>query len=73
MPIMDGFQSTQKIRSLISNFDGFEQPKIVALTAYTTEEFELKCLRSGMDGFLSKPIVSEKLKKFILEMKLLNE
>jgi len=26
-----------------------------------------------MDGFLSKPIVSEKLKKFILEMKLLNE
>jgi CheY-like chemotaxis protein len=33
-----------------------QQPYIVALTAYSTENFRAKCLTSGMKEFLTKPI-----------------
>lgn len=50
MPVMDGFEATQKIRTL--------SPKvyIVAMTAYVTQEDKDKCLSSGMDKFLTKPV-----------------
>ena len=38
---------------------------IVALTAYTTDGFEKKCMANGMDSYLSKPVTGEKLKEVI--------
>ncbi len=52
MPVMDGYQATEAIRSL--DFDG-KKPLILALTAKTQSADVEHCLQSGMDGILFKP------------------
>lgn len=53
MPIMDGLETTRRIREL-------EEPKkhtlIVALTASVMKEDIKKCFEAGMDDYLGKPI-----------------
>jgi CheY-like chemotaxis protein len=55
MPVMDGLQATQAIRSQGSSIP------IVALTANNTEEDREACRLAGMDDFLAKPINKDKL------------
>ncbi len=52
MPVMDGYQATEAIRSL--DFAG-KEPLILALTAKTQRADVEHCLQSGMDGVLFKP------------------
>ena len=52
MPEMDGVEATARIRRLPMG----RQPRIVALTANAYDTDRLRCMESGMDGFLSKPI-----------------
>jgi CheY-like chemotaxis protein len=51
MPVMDGTEATERIRKL-----GFSEIPIIAMTASTREEDKEKCLESGMDAFITKPI-----------------
>ncbi|MFT5521508.1 MAG: PAS domain S-box-containing protein [Enterobacterales bacterium] len=54
MPIKDGYDATRVIRSLEADQDKPETP-IIALTANaSSEDFQL-CLRSGMNGMVTKP------------------
>ena len=55
MPIMDGYTATRKIRAL----DDPARAKlpILAMTANAFDEDRRNALESGMNGFLSKPIV----------------
>ena len=59
MPIMNGYEATKRIRKLkdpaIANIS------ILAMTANAFDEDRKKALESGMDGFLSKPIVIKEL------------
>ena len=59
MPIMNGYEATKRIRKLkdpaIANIS------ILAMTANAFDEDRKKAFESGMDGFLSKPIVIEEL------------
>lgn len=59
MPIMDGFETTRRIREMEERL-GRRTP-IIAVTALATHEDKQKCLTAGMDDFLSKPITSQKL------------
>jgi CheY-like chemotaxis protein len=63
MPIMDGFEATQKIREHESSKGG--HVPIVALTANAMEGDREKCLAAGMDDYLSKPVRAESLEKMI--------
>jgi signal transduction histidine kinase/ActR/RegA family two-component response regulator len=54
MPVMDGYEATRRIRSQ-EGARGRRRP-IVALTADTLQEDRERCLDSGMDDFLSKPV-----------------
>jgi two-component system, sensor histidine kinase and response regulator len=54
MPEMDGFESTQKIREHEQQ-TGNHTP-IVALTAHAMKGDREKCLRAGMDEYITKPI-----------------
>jgi PAS domain S-box-containing protein len=62
MPEMDGYEATQKLRTT-----GFKRP-IVALTAHAMKEERRKCLESGFNEHLTKPVDPERLLTLLLEL-----
>jgi signal transduction histidine kinase/ActR/RegA family two-component response regulator len=52
MPGMDGYQTAVSIRKDVKNF---EVP-IVAVTAHASADAKAKCIASGMNDFLTKPV-----------------
>lgn len=56
MPEMDGFEAAQAIRQRL---DG--KPYIIAVTAHSLDGDREKCLASGMDDYISKPMRMEEL------------
>jgi len=58
MPVMDGYEATQVIRS-----KGYskEQLPILAITANTYPEDIAQCLQSGMQGHIAKPVMVDNL------------
>ncbi|MVF10766.1 response regulator [Ketobacter sp. MCCC 1A13808] len=61
MPLIDGYQATRDIRQWESD-NGFLPQPICALSAHAMAASREKCFSSGMNGFLSKPIVFPELK-----------
>jgi PAS domain S-box-containing protein len=55
MPEMNGYEATAKIRQV----DGMSKVPIIALTAGNVQSEKDRCLASGMDDFVTKPIVEE--------------
>lgn len=53
MPVMDGIDATQYIREA---FPKNKQPVIIAMTANAFFEDRERCLKAGMNDFISKPI-----------------
>ncbi|MEZ5690284.1 MAG: ATP-binding protein [Rickettsiales bacterium] len=63
MPELDGYKATEKLRALE---DGTSMHTyIVAMTANAMMGDREKCLKSGMDEYLSKPLRAEHLKKVL--------
>jgi signal transduction histidine kinase len=58
MPVMDGFTTTRRLRS---RFAGDPRIPIVAITATATTEDQERCLAAGMDDYLPKPIIMDRL------------
>jgi CheY-like chemotaxis protein len=57
MPGMNGLETTQEMRKL----PGYAQVPILALTADFSDELRDRCLRQGMQAFLSKPVEAVEL------------
>lgn len=60
MPVMDGCQATEAIRQYEKS-EQLNAVYIVALTAHVLDEFQQRCLDSGMDQVLAKPIIINEL------------
>jgi CheY-like chemotaxis protein len=63
LPGMDGLQLTRRLRS----DPAWQNVRIVALTAYAMKGDEDKALAAGCDGYVTKPIDTERLPKLIAE------
>ncbi len=64
MPVMDGLQAASLIREREVEQNAPRLP-IVALTAHALKEDRERCLESGMDDYLAKPIVPSDLLRII--------
>ena len=60
MPVMGGFEATQKYRSQEKTDKNLP---IIALTADVIDGITEKCRSVGMDGYISKPFTQEELKE----------
>ena len=56
MPVMDGYEATEKIRQWEKETARPSRLPIIALTANVTTEDERKCFAAGMDVYCSKPV-----------------
>jgi CheY-like chemotaxis protein len=54
MPEMSGYEATERIRNLEA--ESHRHIPIFAMTAFAMAGDRERCLASGMDGYLSKPI-----------------
>jgi CheY-like chemotaxis protein len=62
MPEMGGIEATQLIRNELPSK---KQPIVIALTADAFLETKEKCLESGMEAVLTKPIKEDELLKIL--------
>ena len=62
MPVMDGFEATEKIRQL---GDYKAAIPIIAVTANARDIDKQRCFDAGMNGFLGKPVNFSTVKKSI--------
>ena len=67
MPIMDGYEATDKIRKL-QRANCLNQPMIVACTGHTENEYIRKAWRYQMDEVVAKPATTEIISKILEEI-----
>ena len=65
MPLMDGVETTDKIRKMKGDY--FKQVPIIALTGDTSERTQDMFKAAGINDFLEKPIVYEQIKNKIVK------
>lgn len=53
MPVMDGLETTRRIREQYISGEG---PVIIAMTANALHEDQAECLAAGMDDYMAKPL-----------------
>lgn len=64
MPIMDGFEATEKIRAYEKS-NQLTPALIIALSAHTEADYLLRSKQSGMDIYLTKPVRADILTQHI--------
>jgi len=72
MPVMDGFETTRKLREKLDNVT-MQKMKIVGCTAYTGESKTQECINAGMNDVVTKPLMRKKLDEIIQKCMKVNE
>lgn len=68
MPVMDGYQATDRIRHDVTRFgEDIRRLPIIAMTASAIQGDKEKCVRAGMDDYLSKPVVKTALEMMLVK------
>ena len=70
MPIMNGYETTQKIRELESQ-NSLKATPIVALTAHALRGVERRCIEAGMNDYIAKPLALESIRRVLEEFNII--
>lgn len=70
MPIMDGYEATQTIRS--NEVVSQQHLPIIAMTAHAFPEDRARCLATGMDDYITKPFKLDVLQEVLTRWKLIS-
>ncbi|MFP4109194.1 MAG: response regulator [Desulfonatronovibrio sp.] len=65
MPVLDGFETTRKIREKEKQGQGSEAVPIVALTAHAMKGDREQCINAGMNDYLTKPVHPEAMSRVL--------
>ena len=69
MPVMDGWQATQKLVKMRADGELRDLPAIIGYSAYSSREDEIKSKETGMCAFLQKPAsrvrLARELRKYL--------
>jgi CheY-like chemotaxis protein len=71
MPVMDGYQATENIREGKAG-ERYQNIPIIAMTANAMMGDRDKCISSGMNDYMSKPIETELLLKMLKHWLIVN-
>lgn len=58
MPVMDGFEATARIRAMDAPLCNIP---IIAITAHALKQDQTKCMESGMNDYVAKPVSRQEL------------
>ena len=63
MPILDGIEATEKIRTYLNQKDipRENQPVIVGITGHVFDEYMAAGIKAGMDDIYSKPLYATQM------------
>lgn len=64
MPIMDGYEATEKLIKLM-NEKKLPGVPIIAISANDGDEIRKRCIKVGMEDYLTKPLIENDLKKIL--------
>ena len=64
MPVIDGYETTRRIRDFNSNVKNRDIP-VIAITASAMEGDRERCLNAGMNDFLAKPITAAAVRQIL--------
>ncbi|EGR27776.1 two component system histidine kinase, putative [Ichthyophthirius multifiliis] len=66
MPVMDGYESTQKIIGLLKkNEIPIQSCPIIGFSAYSTEQDKQRAIENGMIDYITKPLIQKDLNKIL--------
>ena len=65
MPDMNGYEATRAIRDFERDTSTQIRMPIVAMTADAMKGIKEKCLKAGMDGYVSKPVNKDELRSVL--------
>ena len=65
MPVLDGYEATERIRSLMENDPAVVDTKVIALTASAFEENKARAFESGCNDFVRKPFRESEIFKIM--------
>lgn len=68
MPVMDGFEASQRIREIERSRPGAARTPVFALSANVLPADREQTLAAGMDGFVAKPIDVEVLRSVVAQL-----
>lgn len=62
MPVMDGFEATEKIRDPNTPVKDHQIP-IIAMTAHAIDGYRDSCIKAGMNDYIAKPVTPQQMRE----------